>query len=714
MKRTFALIMVLAMLALAVPGVADGLYLSEVNNATNVRYIGAEIVGGVAYTWESYSATLYAISNGGQTVETHTFDPEAAIRPLALFSCEGALYAVASDASMRAGVYKLLPSENGALSAEQIGALDFEGLTSQMGEIVQMPSVHSATMADGKLFAVLSVSGETRTWSFSLDTGARGGFTMDVETFLASNGSLVMLISKIGGVPTLCTFDASNGTEQKICELPTSARAFAYDGNAAKLYYFSDGLYRVDSPLEPQGTLVGNIPLMGATFLVSDGTSLLATLNEEAYFSTLGDGGVSIRTLSLYGGSPYDLISGFTAENPDVSIQILDIKTDSEVLADALAHNPLPDVYGLQSANNPYFVSLRDRGYLAEITDPTAKALVDSSREGIRQECYDDNGILRAIPVTAIIQGGLAVDRELWNSLELGALPQTWDELFDFLDRWCETGNEHAEIPLLGYPSAQETRAMFGYALRRDYDAYRATHPDHPSYDTELYRRLLHRLVDVDFENLRYDQTGISLISDLYLPSPEYSLFADTSRDMLHLSVDGTTPSPGLANVGFVGVNPSTPNMDLAMEFVAYCAGNLSDVSRAMFCPDFNTVVYSDQYEQTMAEYEQSAQSIQSQMESTDDPAQQEALRLQLEALAQQKNNYLQGNAYKISEQTLAKYQDDVRDGLLVTFGEGIMDSGVEQNLSDIQQRFIEGMMSVEEYTRSLDQILLMQELEQQ
>ena len=87
---------------------------------------------------------------------------------------------------------------------------------------------------------------------------------------------------------------------------------------------------------------------------------------------------------------------------------------------------------------------------------------------------------------------------------------------------------------------------------------------------------------------------------------------------------------------------------------------------------------------------------------------------MQLESLMQQKNDYLSGNAYAISEESLSKYKSDVRDGLLVSYGEGVMDPAIEQNLSDVHARFVAGMMSVEDYTRALDQILHMQELEQQ
>ena len=133
-----------------------------------------------------------------------------------------------------------------------------------------------------------------------------------------------------------------------------------------------------------------------------------------------------------------------------------------------------------------------------------------------------------------------------------------------------------------------------------------------------------------------------------------------------------------------------------------------------MLCPAFDSAIFSAQYEQQMDAFQEQEEILLRQIEASDDLAEQEALRLQLESLMQQKNDYLSSNAYAISEESLSKYKNDVRDGLLVSYGEGVMDPAIEQNLSDVHTRFVAGMMSVEDYTRALDQILHMQELEQQ
>ena len=718
MKGRFSFLIVLLAAMLALSGMAEGSYLSAQTGVEHARYIGAEILSGTAYTWEAYSSTLYAISEGGQTVAGYA--PEASCADmsiLTLFSYAGSLHSVAARSDgdrLDVGVYKLNPMEGQILGFEKVGSLDFNGLNAAGG--FQIPDVSSAAMADGKLFAIIAPSGgASQSYAFALDTGARSDFDMDVRAFLATNGNLVMLVAQEGESAGLYVFDASSRQGEKLCDLPSSARSFSYDTTAGKLYFLDDGLYRVDSPSDPRGTRIANIPFVSASQIASDGTLLIAVQDNDVYFSAIGDVPADVQTLSVYGTVSQNILNGFMAQNPDINVNTLPLQEASIVLSNALAHDSSPDLYWLLSINAPYFASLRDREYLAEITDPVAIAWVESVHEDIRQECYDANGVLRAIPVSMLVNNELGINRELWNELGLGEQPNTWNELFDFLEKWCEIGNNYPDISLLGYASAEETRMMFGYALRNDYDAYRRVAPDHPSYDTELYRQLLHRLNDVNFENLRYDQQGgNTLMTDMYLPSPENSLFADTSFDMLHLSVDGITPSSELANVYFLGVNSSSQNIDLAMRLVSYCASEIPAEDCAMLCPAFDSAIFSAQYEQQMNAFREQEDAVLRQMEASDDPAEQEALRLQLEFLTQQQNDYLNSNAYAISEDSLAKYKDDVRDGLLVSYGESVMDPAVEQNLADVHARFVAGMMSVEDYTRALDQILHMQELEQQ
>lgn len=718
MKGRFSFLILLLAAMLALSGRAEGVYLSAQTGVNNAKYIGAEILSGTAYTWEAYSSTLYAISEGGQTITAYAPDANYAdMSILALFSHDGALYSVAArsyEDLFDAGVYRLTPGKGQILEFEKIGFLDFKGLNAADG--FQMPDVHSAAMADGKLFAIITPSGGApQSCAFALDTGARSDFDMNVRAFLATNGNLVMLVAQEGESVGLYVFDASTRQGERLCDLPSSARSFSYDPAAGRLYFLDDGLYRVDSPSAPQGTRIANIPFVSALQIASNGTLLIAVQDNDAYFSAIGDTPASVRTLSLYGAASQNALNGFMAQNPDINVNTLPLQDANIVLSNALAHASSPDVYWLLSVNAPYFASLRDREYLAEITDPAAIAWVESVHEGIRRECYDANGVLRAIPVATLVNNELGVKRELWNELNLGEQPDTWSELFDFLDKWCEIGNSYPDVSLLGYASAEETRMMFGYALRNDYDAYRRAAPEHPSYDTELYRQLLHRLNNVNFENLRYDQqSGSALMTDMYIPSPENSLFADTSFDMLHLSVDGTTPSAELANVYFLGVNASSKNIDLAMRLISYCASEIAAKDRAMLCPSFDSAIFSAQYEQQMDAFQEQEDLLLRQIEAGDDSAEQKALRLQLESLMQQKNDYLSGNAYAISEESLSKYKSDVRDGLLVSYGEGVMDPAVEQNLSDVHARFVAGMLPVEDYTRALDQILHMQELEQQ
>lgn len=423
--------------------------------------------------------------------------------------------------------------------------------------------------------------------------------------------------------------------------------------------------------------------------------------------------GAEKQVLTLYGSTSYELTQGYLAAHPGVSIEYLSNMDAHQLLDRAVAHDEEPDIYCLSSVDAPFYPSMRDRGFLAEIPGETAKQFVASVYAGIQEECYDANHALRAIPVSAVIGNRLAVNSPLWESLNLGEIPQTWAQMFDFLEKWCQDSEMNARCALLPYTSANETRNMIGYILRADYDTYRKSFEDPPRYSTEVYQNLLHRLQDLPLDKLRYDvEYEDTLLTDMFLPSPANDAFSEASMTCLQLSIDGSVPVRPLANVNYLCVNPSSGNMELALDFVNYFVENLPQNMEATLCPDFDAPVASDALEQREAEYNEQMESLAARYEATDDSAEQTALQLEMEQLSREFQYYLQDSAYLIDEDSLARYHRDIQNGVVVNYGEGVLDADELSNLSDKHEMFIAGMLTVEQYTEVLDQIVYMQEQE--
>lgn len=419
------------------------------------------------------------------------------------------------------------------------------------------------------------------------------------------------------------------------------------------------------------------------------------------------------ETLTIYGGATYSLMEAYEKNHPNVNVNQLPNMEADQILANAIAHDVQPDVYCFNSLSAPFFYSMRERGYLAEITDDASAALVNSMFEGVRDECYDANQTLRAIPVATVVQNRLGVNTAVWEVLGLGEMPTTWDEMFDFLEQWCASPEAHESIALLGYESAAETRKAFGYILLDDYDIYRASFDEPMKYSTEVYQRLLHRLQDVPFENLSYNtEAEATLMTSMYIPTPMNNLFADLSQTCLQLSIDGVTPTRTETIVYFACVNPSSPNQELAMEFIRYLAQNLSQETLATLCPGYDREVESDALEQLKRAYDEKMDELQARMDATDDEAERTAITLEINQCIQDYNADVKNKGYFIDAQTLAKYQSDVKDGLYVTYGDGVLDEEALGDLSEKHEMFIARQLTVEEYTEVMDQMMYMQEME--
>lgn len=430
---------------------------------------------------------------------------------------------------------------------------------------------------------------------------------------------------------------------------------------------------------------------------------------------TSAEEAASEQTLTIYGTPSYSLMEAYQQACPNVAVSYMPAQDAQQVISGAIAHETQPDIYCFFSLETPYYHSLRDRGYLAEISDEDVRSFVSSTYSGIRDECYDHSGTLRAMPIAVILSNRLAVNSSLWETLELGNVPGTWDELFDFLEKWCASPELYGRYALLGYASAEETRNMIGYVLRADYDCYRqAADPSLP-YSTEVYQHLLHRLQDVPLENLDYAiEPEDTLFTDTYLPSPCGGLFSSNSMKCLQLSIDGAEPTRTQANVHFVCINASSPNQELAMRFVQFLSQNLRPEVQAMLCTEYDAQVAGEEFAQKEAEYTEQLNLLEAQLEGSEDAAQQQAIQAEINRVIQDYNYYLQNEAYLISESSLQNYQKAIQGGITVNYGEGILDQDVLANLSEKHRMFIAGQMTVEQYTDILDNIVYMQEQEWQ
>lgn len=419
--------------------------------------------------------------------------------------------------------------------------------------------------------------------------------------------------------------------------------------------------------------------------------------------------------LTVYGPINDAVALKYLEAHPGIAIERLSYMDAHQLLNRAVAHDEEPDIYCFFSLDTPFYRAMRERGYLAELQGESARRLADAVCEGIQTECYDADHVLRAIPVSAIIGERLAANTSLWERLNLGAYPQTWDQMFDFIENWCRNSEMNSQYALMGYTSAEETRNMIGYILRADYDTYRQSFEEPLKYSTEIYQRLLHRLQTLPLDDLEYDveyEYDHILLSDLYLPSPVGGGFTDPSMSCLQLSVDGTVPTPALAVVYYLCVNPSSENLERAMELVNFFAENIPLENRATLCPDFDTPIASDELEQRKAEYDEQLEALAIRYGETNDRAEQTALQLEMEQLSRDFQYYIQNNAYLVDQNSLERYHRDIQNGLVVDYGEGVLDADTLGKLSDKHEMFIAGMLTVEQYTEVLDQIVYMQEQE--
>ncbi len=716
LKRLACLAAALALLACAAPAARaenQNLLLMDEYDQT-AAFAAVCGVGETLYVHDGYhSAALrrYTLGEDG-LADFATLDvlrtPDGEEAWIARLFTDGECLYGLSD--MTGDVWLLVDAE-GRFAPEHRLRLDFSALR----EDEEMTILGAACTKDALCLCgsmQMSDSGDTlQAWS--LDTGEPLQTVEDVLFVAPYDDTRALILTQDDGEePTahLLTFDPQTGVMEPLAsvDLPIVTGAL-YDGASGSLYVLAAGeVYAVE----------GEAPVLCAylPWMLGGGISA-GMLGRGCLYVADEWRGIAVRELNRDAARQGALVvmnapwamqhNAFLREHPDVSVTVTDdaLYTWEELTNQLFMQTAGFDLLGVDLQNIP-FEKLARKGYLARITDPALLAVADTMEPSVIDACRVD-GDLYAMPVS-YEDFPLSYDSVMAEEMGLDKLPSSFMELLDFIEAWpgayAEAWPEYA-------PMIDDSLDVTLYQMM--YQHYVATlqQENQPlRFDTPLFRKLIARLGEIDFDALesaleldteaRWDKQALfntNMATDFDDP--------DSSCKRLILSLDADTEPVFPTTLRVMTVNASSARLGEAMQYLLTMAQNYAPAAEGVqFFPSHTQSVERPNWDEDLAATEGKLAQCKADLPGAENAAE---LREEIERL-EWYIGVIHSERYLMTDQMIAAYRANVTPYLVFA-----RYRPVDEDCLTLLWRYLGGAMDAERLIAELDNRVRLATLEE-
>lgn len=360
--------------------------------------------------------------------------------------------------------------------------------------------------------------------------------------------------------------------------------------------------------------------------------------------------------------------------------------------------------------------SLLDKGYCVDLSgNDSIAAYVQNMYPTWQKECVRDGKIV-GVPVGMRTVWTFVANLELWNEMDLGALPRTYDELFDCIEEWDRMGVLD-EVPIFEYHGTSPFDRLF-HRIMIDFMGKCQREGRPITFSDETLLHLLSRLEDVrsileahGAKNL----TGDGLIFEGELSGivrTEYfgkqEVTADNSTfEVLPMGLTDAEDCVESAFFTLLVINPKSQQKELAEAYLTYLAEHPTTWTRCCMLQDGPVGIREKGYEDLDEQYEQLAAELDEKL----DAAIKEGDDAVVNRWEQEKqvliDNYL--NKWEVRPNMADMlYQMMPYFTPLTSDGYGFLIN----NCDDLTDMFLKGRMDARTYAMRLDERMWMAEME--
>lgn len=476
-----------------------------------------------------------------------------------------------------------------------------------------------------------------------------------------------------------------------------------YDGENRKLYYTqASRVYGIEAPgAEPR--LVANLPISRAKRLfLRSGAQALAVSDREL-------GAVEIDwekepaqiKLSISGG----YLTQFEVEHPEITFEKASGMMSEDIVTAILTRSETPDLLSLNTASNPVFYALKERGYLLPVEQSAILDAVGQMYPAL-QEAVRLNGTICALPLGIQYGDALGYDISAARDLGLDEMPATWREMVDLLNRWPEISARNPDICLFRNFWDWPLRQTVLHYMRVSYDAYRDSLGGVLYYDTPEFHELMELCDQIDFAAIEATERVFGQARTLFRTAFDWTFYgADMSEGRpLLLAISEEIPAHLSASMSVLTINPNSQNPEACRLYMQYAAEHLSVEDRLMMMPGFNAPQRSDDYEEVLRQTQTNIQQLEAEIQKAAPDADLLELRAQLE----NQQNFLKEleDAWVISPEDIETYRAFANQ-ICISVPIAVNEDELSV-LEDILQRFEAGEMPRDQFIREMDRRIQM------
>lgn len=559
------------------------------------------------------------------------------------------------------------------------------------------------------------------------------GADISLDSFCAyKDGQLLVLETEWGedeSAVKLYAIDVENEEATELLTLATgenaSATGLAYRADTDTVYCIMDGEICAMTGMDVS-TLqrVSEAPISyinsAAPIITGDGFYIAA--DYEALVRRNTDPAQRAQTRitvqDMGAGAITDAYYAFGENHGDVEVVLL--QRTEDVVQAMMNRSTDVDIYCV-SVDSVEFDAVYSRGYMAELTgSESISAFLDRCYPFAREVCEKDGEIV-AVPVM-LYMDGRGYDPEAFARLGLTEedVPKTWAEFFGSLEPLAAKIAEEPGMTLFeGFSDYETARMTFLSAMINDYMNYISLPENEFAFDTEAFRAALAAYEAVDWSKLGLpapnvdDGLGASGVIEIggrtehnILYSPYTNVSADgyiaraAFRPMLLSFVEGEQPHIS-ATLFIAFVNPFSEHRDIAVSFLETALEELDDLTRIHLCPDENEPVRSPWYEDNLKGFDQSVADAEEQLAKAETEEERQAYEELVEEYKQYREDYLKYDAWTASEESIAIYRE-YASSIRVKRNIGMGGENSEA-FYELQQQYMDGMISADEFIRGVD-----------
>ncbi len=559
------------------------------------------------------------------------------------------------------------------------------------------------------------------------------GAEISLDSFCAyKDGQLLVLETEWGedeSAVKLYAIDVENEEATELLTLATgenaSATGLAYRADTDTVYCIMDGEICAMTGMDVS-TLqrVSEAPISyinsAAPIITGDGFYIAA--DYEALVRRNTDPAQRAQTRitvqDMGAGAITDAYYAFGENHGEVEVVLL--QRTEDVVQAMMNRSTDVDIYCV-SVDSVEFDAVYSRGYMAELTGSEAiSAFLDRCYPFAREVCEKD-GEAVAVPVT-LYMDGRGYDPEAFARLGLTEedVPKTWAEFFGSLEPLAAKIAEEPGMTLFeGFSDYETARMTFLSAMITDYMNYISLPENEFAFDTEAFRAALAAYEAVDWSKLGLPApnvddglgaSGVIEIGGRTEHNTLYSAYTNVSADgyiaraafrpMLLSFVEGEQPHIS-ATLFIAFVNPFSEHRDIAVSFLETALEELDDLTRIHLCPEENEPVLSPYYESNIQGFDQSVADAEEQLAKAETEEERQAYEELVEEYKQYREDYLKYDAWTASEESIAIYRE-YASSIRVKRNIGMGGENSEA-FYELQQQYMDGMISADEFIRGVD-----------